>query len=707
MLLFAQNALSNSPLQFTPPVSLRDPANWMFWAVLAGIPVSIILLYFLKLRRKPVQVPSTLLWRRSIEDLHVNSLFQRLRRNLLLFLQLLAVFLAIFALFGPQLRGSSRIGQRHVLVVDNSGSMSATDVGPNRLGRAKAEAKKIVEAMGPTDLAMIIAFADSAKVVSAYTGNKRELTARIDSIQPTCGGTSLLDALTVASGLANPSRQFGEGDKAGEFGPPRLTIFSDGGFPDVSGFRLGKLVPEVVVLGPSPPPLAPGAKPDPNALTPSDNVAILALQTGRNEENPDQFQVFGRVRNFRDEEVLTRALLFRHELDAKKPEPRLIDAIELKIAPSGTEAFKFDLADTGAIGLEVRLDVKDALANDNSAFAAIGAARRARVLLVTAGNRYLSQALSTAVTGEAAEILEVKPEAIEGSGDVARSIAAGEFDLVVFDNVRPKEAPPANALYFGQMPPGEAFAKVEEVEGPIILDWDIAHPLLQYIRDLSLVRIAKAKIVEPPPGSSRLIETNHGVLGFATPRDGYTDVVIGFSIFGDNPKLNSDWYMQRGFPMFVFNAIQLLGNVQTGVNDDVHRPGLPVAVRAEPKVDQVTITSPDGESARLKRSTLGTFVFNGADAPGLYRYGWDDQTKSLFAVNLFSDRESDIAPRGLAPPGVTGAQAEAYQIKIGYTPVQGTRRSVPDRKDWWWPVTLAALGVVLFEWYIYNRRVYI
>ena len=58
--------------------------------------VLILLLYFLKLRRQPLSVPSTFLWRKSIEDVHVNSLFQWLRENLLLILQLLtAVVLTI------------------------------------------------------------------------------------------------------------------------------------------------------------------------------------------------------------------------------------------------------------------------------------------------------------------------------------------------------------------------------------------------------------------------------------------------------------------------------------------------------------------------------------------------------------------------------------------------------------------------------------
>src|SRR5262249_40827467 len=186
-------------------IVFSSPLNYTAWAVLAGVPVGIIALYFLKLRRRPVQVPSTLLWRRSLEDLHVNSLFQRLRRNLLLFLQLLVVLLAMLALAGPRLRGTTGPGQRFVLAIDNSASMSATDVPPSRLARAKAEARKIVESMDRNDLAMVIAFSDRAKVVSNYSGDKRLLLRRIDAIAPSECPTSLREALQVAAGLANPS----------------------------------------------------------------------------------------------------------------------------------------------------------------------------------------------------------------------------------------------------------------------------------------------------------------------------------------------------------------------------------------------------------------------------------------------------------------------------------------------------------------------
>src|SRR5437660_12200487 len=108
--------------------TLTNMLSWWQWALVGAVPAAIILLYFLKLKRQPLEVPSTYLWRKSIEDLHVNSLWQKMRQNLLLFLQLLLVLLLLFALLRPSFNGSENPGERLIFLVDNPASMSATDI---------------------------------------------------------------------------------------------------------------------------------------------------------------------------------------------------------------------------------------------------------------------------------------------------------------------------------------------------------------------------------------------------------------------------------------------------------------------------------------------------------------------------------------------------------------------------------------------------
>jgi len=46
-------------------------------------------------------------------------------------------------------------------------------------------------------------------------------------------------------------------------------------------------------------------------------------------------------------------------------------------------------------------------------------------------------------------------------------------------------------------------------------------------------------------------------------------------------------------------------------------------------------------------------------------------------------------------------------LKVGDSKVAGQTGREPARRDAWKLLVLAALAVLLFEWYIYNRRVYI
>ena len=703
-----------SGLRFpTIPLQCSSPLGGMAWAVLAGIPVGIIALYFLKLRRKSVRVSSTLLWRKSLEDLHVNSLFQRLRRNLLLFLQLLFVFLAMLALASPRVNGRIGQGKRYVIAIDNSASMSATDVSPSRLDRAKDQAKKVVESMESNDLAMIISFSDRARIVSNYTGDSRTLVQRINAISATEGTTSLRDALQVAAGLANPSKQIGEGVVATSVVTPKLYIYTDGGFPDVDGFSLGNLEPEVVVIGPASvtPPSAPTVPrtdvSEPAASkTPSDNVAILALQTRRNDEKPELYQVFGRIKNYRAEPVETEAKLLRLSSDQPSQPGKLIDAITLQIAAQSEQSFKFDLANDGLTELEVKIDVQDAQPLDNHAYTLIGNARKAQVLLVTSGNRYLADTLKTPMAVERADVEVITSEQAKEEKFV-REMKTGRFDLVIFDRFRPESSPEANTLYFGAFPPGAAYDKVRAVERPVILDWDVTHPLMQFVRDLATVIINKAGIVDLPTGATSLIESNLGPIAFIAPREGFSDVVVTFPLL-DGESFNTTWFKNISFPLFLFNSLQTLGNSRESLADEIHFPGEPVTLRLESIGSEVKVVGPNGSDlGPLAKSSHGNYVFNRADRTGIYHARWGEKGILPFVVNQFDTRESDIAPRGLVPDGVPPEKADAYKIKIGYNPVTGAKSLAPSRIDWWKPIAAVALGLLLFEWYIYNRRIYV
>ncbi len=704
------------------PVEFVGSLGPAAWAMLVGVPVSIIALYFLKLRRKPVRVASTLLWRRSLEDLHVNSLFQRLRKNLLLFLQLLAVLLVMLALAGPRIRGTSNQGARFVLAIDNSASMSATDVKPSRLDRAKAEARKIVDNLGGSDLAMVVTFSDRAKVVSNYTSDRTALTRRIDAIEPTETSTSLREALQVAAGLANPSKQ-AEGVAANSLVPPQLKIYTDGGFTDVEGFSLGNLEPEVIVIGNPPPAVAAPTEEanttgtggttvvNPNAARTkptSNNVAILALQSRQDEEKPDVHQVFGRVHNYRGEEVSTEAKLFR--LDPSKPKGpgTLIDAVALKVGKQSDGSFQFDLNDSAGKADEfiVTIDVQDDLPLDNRAYTLIAAPRRAQILTVTAGNRYLLDTLRTPLAATRADVVIVTPDEYQADA-TKRDVAAGRYDLVIFDRFTPTDPPEGNSLYFGALPPGPLYASPRAVENPTILDVNASHPLMQYIRDLPVVRVLKASLVEPPPGSTPLIEGDTGPLAFITPRGGYADAVITFALV-DGSTFNTDWVTKYSFPLFLFNAMQTLGNARESASEEVYAPGQSVPLRVDGAPTTLTVTAPNGQASKpLPRSAQGTYNYAAANATGIYQAKWEPKGVRAFAVNEFDPRESDLAPRGLVPDGTPPDKADAYKIKIGYNPVTGTRKTIQAPHDWWKPLACLALAVVCLEWYIYNRRVYL
>ena len=147
--------------------------------------------------------------------------------------------------------------------------MQATDVAPSRLDEAKRQVGELIDQMRSGDVAMLISFADTARVEQGFTDDRRQLHRALEAIRPTSRGTSLLEALKLAAGLANPGRSAEDVSdvQVAEALPATLYIFSDGRFGPVAGFALGNLDPKFVPIG------SPEAR----------NVGITAFSVRRNE----------------------------------------------------------------------------------------------------------------------------------------------------------------------------------------------------------------------------------------------------------------------------------------------------------------------------------------------------------------------------------------------------------------------------------------
>jgi hypothetical protein len=694
-------------------LQILNMLSWWQWVILAAVPPAIIALYFLKLKRRPLEVPSTYLWHRSIEDLHVNTIWQRLRRNLLLFLQLLLVFLAMLAVLRPGWRGAKVSGNRFIFLIDNSASMQATDVGPSRLEAAKRQARALIDEMSGRDVGMIVSFADTARVEQMFTHNRRELRRSLEAIRPTPRSTSLSEALKVASGLANPGHTANPDDVqdsnilVADPLPATLYIFSDGKFPHAADFRLGNLDPVYLPVGTSE----------------AANVGILALSVRRHESDPSRSQAFAQLKNFGRSAVSVPLEL--------RLNGRVIDADRLDLARGEARGVAYPLGLVESGTLELRITNKDDLACDNVAWTVVNPPERSRVLLVTSGNEFLDFAFGTAAVAEVADVA-VRPPAFLDQEEYRQQAALGAYDLVIYDRCRPKAMPQSNTLFVGALPlaqegkEGEKESGDGEAEGqeadtvwkagpsvrrPIIIFTDSTHPLMQWI-EMGNVELAEGTPLEVPPGGQTLVDaqwigadnaSHDGSVFAIAPREGFEDLVMGFVFIdervgqdGQSDKyIGTNWPLRASFPVFVLNLLHYFGTGGTASGGATVKPGVPVPLESPIPGQPLQVRIPGGETVALEETRPGKYVFTATSKLGIYEVRSAGKTGRRFAVNLFDGPESDIR----VSPEIKIGRGEAVE-----SPTSGWETA---RRELWKWLLLAGLVVLAVEWYVYNRRVWV
>jgi len=612
-------------------------------AFLGLLPV-IVLLYFLKLKRREELISSTYLWQRAIQDLRVNAPFQKLRQNLLLWLQLLLLALLVFALARPAMKVRPAGGTRYICLIDTSASMAARDVPPDRLSKARDEARELIDNMRANDEMMLMTFAARPAVLVPFTNIKGKLRQALEGIEVQETSTDFAQAAELLSALGP------------EIKGARLYLLSDGGFdPEVL-----ERAPDVELNY-----IRTGAG--------ADNVGITALDARRSIEDWDQPQVFVRMQNFGPLDADVRLELY---LDGR------LFAAEDETIPAG-DGVAVTFSDPGLTEGQVRVTIaqEDDLAVDNTAWLSLVAPRQVRTLVVTPGNYFLELAVRNDPLCDSVFMDPVEFEAQVSAGE----LALAEFDLVVFDRYAPGSVPPGGYLFLGAVPPVEGFSAESEVEQPVVVDWDAMHPVNQYVSYSSLY-LESAVELAGPAGAHTLVEGDTGPLILWWSSPSYRMVVVGFDMFA------SRWPLRVSFPIFLANVVRHLGGVQMSGGASRARPGSTITLEPPAGTDRVAVTYPDGREATVAVRS-GRVTFGDTGRCGVYRFDLGQGRTLDYVVNLLDERESDIRPR--------------ESIEWQRETVPGTVRVAKENRELWPWLALLGLVVLIVEWYIYNRRAYI
>jgi len=183
-------------------VSLLLPAG--IAALLLAAPI--VILHMLTPRRPPTTVSSLLHWDGLKHSITASEPWQRLRWNVLLILQLLAVALFALALARPAVLEEAALAEHTVFIVDASGSMSAIDGTPDRLSAAVTRATELRAELPDQGIASLVVAGTHPTILVSQSPDPTEFTRAADTIRTNAGAADFEAAFALAESLVLPDR---------------------------------------------------------------------------------------------------------------------------------------------------------------------------------------------------------------------------------------------------------------------------------------------------------------------------------------------------------------------------------------------------------------------------------------------------------------------------------------------------------------------
>ncbi len=626
-----------------------QPARML--GLFAAFAAAAVVLYILKLRRRRVPVPFSPLWERVLLERPTSDLFARLKRLLSLLVQLCILGALVLALGDPRPAGAARAGRALVVLVDGSASMKATDVPGTRAEAARNALRGLVRGLGPGDRMLVAQMDAEVTALTPMTDDLGALEAAVGQYQPRDTGLDFARALRFA------------GDAAAGLRGAEVVVIGDGAYaPPRDGAGRVRVAAPLRFVGV-------GRR--------GRNVAVSTFAVRRYPLDKSRYEVLVEVQSHSDREERVELTL--------RADGAPLDVARLRLAPGAhTQRVLENL--TGANQtLEAHVTLadgaRDDLPADDVAYATLPPRRRARVLSVTEGNRYLEAAL---LLDSYLEVTEVRP------AEAAAALRPGRFDVAILDRVAPP-LPPGTAGLYLRPPPGpdgpldgaEGFVNAQPGSALGFTRIERSHPLVRFASDLEEAHVGRIVQYRPRPGDRVLASSTAGApMLIAGQRGSDRFAAIAFDV------RESDFPLLVSWPVLVINAIDWFAGEDPAYLSSF-RTGQTWRVPVPAGLSEASVQTPSGRRVRVPVMD-GRAVFFGTEA-GFHRVHAGDE-HTLVAANLSDPQESACAPRRTLE-------------------VDGVRATAPGagrpglRREGWVLLVLGALLVLTLEWATYHRRV--
>ncbi len=609
--------------------------------VFAAAAFGAVLLYILKLRRRPVPVVFSPIWKRVLGDRESSRLFSQLKRWLSLLLQLLLLALLVLALGDPRLRAGSVDARHLVVLIDASASMQATDVAPRRLDKAREVASGFLSGLGTSDHLLIAQMDANVTPLSTMTQDVAELELGLTRLRATDTRVDLSLALSFALDSLRGRTH------------PEIIVVSDGAFSeDVTRHvpALGDVALSFVPIGSA-----------------SENVAITAFSVRRYPLDRSRYEVMLEVFNTNPAPVEVELSLFG--------DGQVVQTGHLSLGAKERRAqFYPNLAGADRT-LEASIEMpagQDYLPSDNRAYALMPERHRTRVLVVTSSNTYLEAAL---LLDEYLEVTTVSP---------ADALPEGRFDVTILDGVSvPPEARLGGLLYLNVPEAGGPVGHRRSIQDFGFDRWDDKSAILRWIAPEN-IQVKAGHALEPEARDQVVGSSELGPILVAGRRNGQAFVALGF-----DPR-NSDLVLRVAWPLFVLNSINFFVEEDTGYISSF-RTGEVWQIPAPAAGDLGWISEPDGARYRVaikEGRAAYAGMFN-----GFYELAIDgsEGPPARFAANSADLDESQITPSKTLSLGQAQAgEARGFEARA--------------RHQIWGYLVIAVLFLSAIEWLTYHRR---